>query len=380
VRRAARRAPLGLAALLTIAAPTAGASPFVEVHFSVKVIRNPAGGARPPVDDADPGLLLTDSHVQAMMLISNTLLNSPWWRGYRFVLDEIVDVGSPCASCPATNPSSWYAVPFADGATPTLEDFEDTAKANAAAFAWRSNAVNVYVNQGKGDGAVASFPPPDPRSNDVVMVGSRVFDPSYVIQFPAATFVHEIGHYFGLPHPNGSVNPCCDPATCILDGDGIGDTLPDGPCFTRDQLAVFNFGVPDASLTPYQRGLLDDIWTNNMGYLHPGQAYGQQIMDRRTEGQLDHWTDTANGVRAAVRSGRTWFVDPNGGVFVGGTSTDPFVSVPLGIAAANAAGGDIVLIRPGTYSVSGQITKRVTLRATRRGAAVLVVPGGLASR
>jgi hypothetical protein len=357
-----------LAAIAMVTAPAA-ASPYIDVHFSIKVIRHPVFQTRPPIDDGGPQLL-TDAHIDSMFTTANDSLLVTYWRGYRFVLDEIVDIGSACPfGCLQSNPSYWYGATFPDGSGDMLT-METEAMGNPA-FVWRTNAVNIYINQGKGDGAVASFPPPDPRSNHIVIVGSRVFEPDYIHAFAGSTFAHEIGHYFNLPHPNGSVMPCCNPSTCILDGDGLGDTLPDGPCFDQDDLSDFHFGVPYSTLGWQDAMAIDDIYWNLMGYLHPDQPYGQTFMYRQTEDQLDRWTDAANGVRAAVRSGQTWFVSTAGSIFGSGSSASPFFWPSQGIGSANAAGGDIVLLRPGTYAQNITINKKVTLRATRGGPAVI---------
>ncbi len=349
-------------------------TPTIDVHLSVKVLHAPITGARPPASGSDPTRLLTDADVHQMVDLSNSLLYGAWARGYRIVLDEIVDLATPCSPCGTADPDYWYAVTFADNATPTMKDMETVAKAHTATFAWRTTAINLYVNLGKGNGAVASFPPPDPRSNDIVISGSRVFEPAYLTAFAAATITHELGHYFNLAHPNATLDDCCDPNTCILDGDGIADTPADGPCFTLDQLSIHDFGVPFASLPPAQHQLMDDEWTNNMTYLHAGQTFGLTMMDRRSEGQLDRWTDAANGVRAAVCSGRTWFVQAGAPGSGSGSSTSPFPTVGQGIAAARVTGGDIVLMRPGTYSQTGQLVTPLTLRATRTGAATVINP------
>ena len=115
---------------------------------------------------------------------------------------------------------------------------------------------------------------------------------------------------------------------------------------------------------------MDDTFFNNMSY--HGAICGQgATTDRMTEGQLDRWTDDANGSRNFVVAGRTWFVDransclqPAGGS--GCTSFGfggPLPSVTGGISAA--AAGDIVMVRAGNYNERTTFTKPVTLRATR---------------
>ncbi|MBI5836193.1 MAG: hypothetical protein HZB25_03000 [Candidatus Eisenbacteria bacterium] len=367
-RTAARWLVMGTLALalLGVRATPGGASATIDVHFSVKVIRDPATGNRPPVDDTLQTNLLTDNMIASMFYTANEVLLKQYWRGYRFVLDEIVDVGWPCVSCPGTNPSMWYGATYD---SPTMKDLENTAMANAVSFIWRPNQVNIYINMGKGDGAAASFPPPDLRSNHVVVAGARIFDPQYAATFPGAILVHEMGHYFSLPHPNGSIDTCCVASLCITDGDQIDDTLPDGPCFTLNQLSLFRYGQAFVLVNAAKQDSLLNVFWNNMAYMHihDGQVFGQTLLDRMTELQLDRWADSARTIRRPVCSGRTFFVATDGNLFGSGTGVNPYLNVSTGIAACDPAGGDVVMIRPGNYHQNLTITKKVTLRATREG-------------
>jgi hypothetical protein len=348
----------------------ASAAPTIDVRFSVKVILRPQDHQRPAVDAA--GGSLTDAKVGAVFDIANDSLLSAYWRGYRFALVEILNVGTCTSGCDSSDPSFWSDAALTGDFD--MKRFEYWAKLYPA-FLWRTNAVNIYINAGKGDGAVASFPPPDNRSNDVVFIGSRVFDPANRRTWASAMLHHEMGHYFSLPHPNGTVESCCVPS-CITDGDLIEDTLPDAPCFTLDQLSTYRYGAPFSGVNAVKQDSLLDMFWNNMCYLHPdqkddpGEGFGHTLLDRLTELQLDHWTDAANGVRANVRAARTRFVELQGACpscpTPTGKSTDPYRDVPQ--ALANAASGDILLIRPGTYSGPSLISQPVTLRATRRGA------------
>ena len=346
------------------------ASPYIEVKVSVKIILDPFTSSRPTIEPGST-VEVSDGLVAAMVNRADNLLLAEYWRGYRFVLDEVVTVGSycPAPSCTNENPSYYFGDPFAsDG---SLVDFETEAMSHPA-YLWRNDAINVYVNQGKGNGAVSSFPYAVGRSNHITVVGSEAFDPNFSPNFLATVFHHELGHYFDLAHPNAkTTKECCDISVLCFpeDGDGIEDTLPDNPCYALDNLCIFHYGVFYTGLNPAQRDNIDNIWTNNMTYMHPSQSYGVTIMDRLTEKQLDRWADTANSVRAAVVSGRTRFVERCLGCVGSGTSTNPYGSVFQG--HLNAVDGDILLLRPGQYNETLTLDKRVTLRATRTGPAVI---------
>jgi hypothetical protein len=366
-------AALACAAALLMPARPCDASPTIDVRFSVKVILEPGTHLRPPVVTGGPRV--TDDRIALMFRMANDSLLATFSRGYRFVAaGEVLDIGSCAAGCDSSDPSFWYAATLPDTSF-DMKRFEYWAKQCPAAFAWRTDAVNVYITAGKGNGAVASFPPPDERSNDIVVVGGGVFDPGFKQVWSGAVLHHEMGHYFDLPHPN-SGDDCCIASLCVRDADKIEDTLPDGSCFTLDQISTQLYGLPFVYQDAVKQDSLLNMFWNNMCYLHPdqkddpGEGFGQTFLNRMTELQLDRWTDRANSIRASVVSGRTRFVNATGcGICppATGTSTDPFIGISDALGAASA--GDILLLRPGTYVGPTLIDQPVTLRATRRGAA-----------
>ncbi len=357
---------LALAAAL---APREGrGSPYIDVQVSIKVIRNPANGSRPPIDP--PGVIpLSDGKIAQMFAVADDSLMSSFWRGYRYVIYEVVDVGTPCTSCNTSNPSFWYNTSFnPEDPVDSLTLFQNAAVGNPS-YAWRPNAINVYFN-GQGDGGVCSFP-----GRDVVMFGSRVFNPAYRYAFAGGIFTHEIGHYFNLLHTHDSQPGCPDgtPAECSSCGGGdddVTDTLLDRFCFggigwTWLDVAHRNYGSLWGD-TPQQHAAVDNTFYNNMSYHNGGLAYGQFVDYLRTEGQLDRWTDAAKIPRAAVRTGRTWFACV--GCSGTGSSTSP---MSLAQAQSQAQPGDIVLLRPGHYGMITPIQTPMTLRATRVGPATI---------
>jgi len=370
-----------LAALaLGMVPPPAAASPYIDIRISVKVIKNPSTGGRPEVS---AGVPMTNDDVYDMVADANDSLLASYGRGYRFVVSEIVDIGTTCTTCSSTNPSFWFDEPYLDG-TNRMEMFENTAIANPTAFAWRTDKINLYFNKGKGNGAVSSFPNNPNGSDHVVLAGGTVFTTSFRDAFAGALLHHELGHYFNLLHTHNSQPGCPDSTATLCSNcgggdDEVNDTLMDRACrgvqasyplpgWEWMDIALKNYGTSWGNYD-WQREAVDNTYFNNMSYHNGGFSYGHFVLYRMTEGQLDRWADTANGVRNPVCSGKTWFVSTTGGLFASGSSTDPYVLPALGVGAANAGGGDIVLMRPGVYPQVLTVNKPVTLRVARGGTA-----------
>jgi hypothetical protein len=144
-------------------------------------------------------------------------------------------------------------------------------------------------------------------------------------------------------------------------------------CFTtKDQLALANFNKFFANCSPAEGLLVTNTFYNVMSYHLPSEK--DLVENILTEPQLDRNADTANTTRAAFVTGHTWFVAPIGFPLGFGSSTTPFGTVAQGASAANAGGGDIILLRPGAYPEAQTIVKSVTLRVTRAGPATIGRP------
>jgi hypothetical protein len=355
--------PLILLAMWLLGLPVAGlADDVINVRISVKVIRSIDG--RLP-DGVDLSLL-------ASVIQSDLSLPPPaWWRGYRFVL---VDPITPIGGDDPTGPSRWFDVNFFD--EPIQAFLETASVTEPAAYAWNPSAINIYVNNAtgrRGIGGLAPCSAIEPPFACVIMVGGG----QAVL---SGTYLHEIGHVFGLAHTQG-VN--CGACNRIMTGvchtvrgdDRIADTLPDLECFTPDAIALFSFGTPASRLPPPDLERVLDVFENVMSY-HLGSS-----RHRLTELQLDRWADFASDhvLPAAapqndVVDGRTLFVEADPVRSGRGSSQEPFLDVNEAVAAANPQGGDILLFRPGSYPGPRTFDRAVTLRATRAGAAVLGEP------
>ncbi len=352
--------------LLTIAFPSPSqAQGVITIRLSYKVILNPADGTRPirtgvtQVTDAD-----IDSAVNAM----NTLLQT-YFRGYRVQrVDPITNIGGMNDT---TGPSRWFNTNFFASDGGTMKDQMEAAARSDARYRWNNSAINIYIVNGFC-GGLCSFPD---ESDNILLVGGCSANSGGVQ-------VHEIGHYFSLCHTQGcncgcgACGSCSVGTNCSTPGDdGIADTLPDLPCWGANDIARNSFGRFYIELTPGQQNQVDDVFNNLMSYHGTCCSVGGS-QTRLTEQQLDRWADTGRAQpRVAVCDGLTLFVDTMtvGGRGFPGHSEYPYNRVETAVqGAANYNGFPVILmLRPGTYNERLTIRTPVTLRATRRGPAVI---------
>jgi len=397
-----------LVALCGLLASTASGQ--LEWRVSVKFILDANGNL--PTN----GTLTSHAAVNDQINDANQLLQR-YGRGYQMRITEIVDLAGV---------SSWFDVQARNGAN--RAQLERDATSDPTTFAWRGDAINVYINNTSS--AICSLPP----NRHIIFSGSSVY---------STILFHEIGHYFNLLHTHDGelVSTNCSSADgsgnvdAPGDSDGVNDTPPDQECWTRDQVARNAFGQNYANLSAFLQNQVDNTYSNIMSYHLP--------QDRLTSGQLDRATDASNGSRQNVCNGRTVFVDkssacispddlpgdykwwidrdPPQGITWGSSSgtsyrisppapapppgwppfgwssawppdfglprppTPPYPSdwtwppqppPPIDVCfggplktfaggLVQASPGDIVLLRPGNYNEPMRITKRVALRATR---------------
>jgi hypothetical protein len=320
----------------------------IEFRVSAKFILDAGGNL--PSNNGGFGAQRADvtnaAAVQAQIDLANTILDRHC-RGTRYRLTEVLNLSGV---------SQWFSVPARDSGNRNA--LESAAMANTALYAWRNDAINLYINNTSS--AVCSFP----GDHNLIFMGSRAY---------TTLFVHEAGHFFNLSHTHQGESGCADNCGCGAtltpgDSDNVGDTLPDHECWGQDNIASWSFGGRNYSqLNAGEQYRVDNVFLNIMSYHLP--------QDRFTSDQLDRFADAANDPRSNVVTARTRFVDRNNGCALQNGSSScgflfggPYSTVAGGVGGANS--GDIVLIRPGLYNEPGTYTKTVTFRATRGNATI----------
>jgi len=230
-----------------------------ECRVSVKFILD-GQGRRPTF-----GSINTDAEVLNQVSLANGILESAE-RNFRLRLIEILDLDGV----------SQFA--SAECQTADRDSLEAAAEADPATYAWRSDAINVYISHAPC-GGICSFP----GSSDLILLGQGA---------PSATLLHEIGHYMGLCHTQGCYCGPCGGSCSTPGTDNIADTLPDLACWTQDDIAFNAFGTSYSSLSTSQKRRVDDVFFNVMSY--------HVVQNRLTADQMDIVQANSEGPRSNV--------------------------------------------------------------------------------
>lgn len=267
------------------------ADPYIYIRVSLKVILDPATGQRPYWAD--------DSDLQNEFNSINNLMFE-YGRGYRFTVTDITEVGWQGGY--NSGPSQYYYTNFFEEPD-EQHDMEEEAMTNPQ-YAWNSNAINIYLQDGIVGGSCA-FPSQD---DEIIIIGGG---PSF------ETYLHEIGHYFNLCHTQECPCGCeCndDCNACGNESDDVFDTLLDWPSWDEDEIAIINFGTTYNNLSASQQSQVDNVFHNIMSYHRsycdpPDEVAYSEFVDELTEGQLDKWADAMDGYdsRRLVRTGDSYF-------------------------------------------------------------------------
>lgn len=315
-----------LAASIGVVLASPSSTQDIRVRLSIKLI-HAFNGLAPTGPYGDPANIL--SVVEQM---NETF--GRYGRGYGYEVVEILDVFGQGQYWDVANDAEYQSL-----AASAMSD---------PAFMWNSNATNVYIV----NSAFAAI------GLDPVMLTGNLID---------INWIHELGHHHGLAHtfdpddgvadtvPEPNVNQCTEQLGCVLGGSF------ECCCATKESNLA-----QAAAANGWTQQQVDDIRYNAMSYFGARDCVPLVTFDniRLTPGQLDLWTDTSRLSFANEASGLTYFVDADATAPFNGLSTDPYATVAAGLHAADPGGGDVVLVRAGSYPESLVVSTPVVLRAS----------------
>ncbi len=348
---------------VSIGCAVAAPAQLIDIRLSFKAVLSPVNAQR--------SRNFTDAQIDQAVARMNEilLLDARRWvlytsyssgevgRTFRFVRVEPVlnigQIGDP------SGPSRHYSTDFhhpSEGEA--WKDQMEVAARNDARYSWRGNAVNIYLTDGIC-GGVSSYP--EDLDNIIILGGCSAGDGEQLL--------HELGHYFGLYDTQGRSCRACGVGIgyCTVPGsDMVPNTLPDLPCWGRDEIAMNSYGQNYDQLDPADRDHVDDTFFNVMSLRGNRTRFHYEQMIR--------WCHAILGSRQAVTSGRVLFTSAHWDcIFQTGaercdpilaTLGGPFASIANGVGAANPAGGDVLMLRGAGVGFTEQLTisKPLTLR------------------
>lgn len=318
----------------------------LEWRVSVKFILDENGQRAPDCPDCDPGAnpcecgdLNTDEELWYRFNFANEDMPS-YGRGYTFRLVEIIDLDL------GDDAEFWFhSTPRED-----IMALADAARADPVRFAWRDDAINLYIVGSNNGGA--GLQPTFPWMPSIAMYGQ-------VLNYHRALY-HEFGHVLNLCHTHGCSFGGANSEECppIVDDDDVSDTPPDCSEWDHPAYCAYQYGH---ACSESELNATDRLFHNLMSY-HPSRRW-------LTSDQLDRMTDASNGPRANITNGRTRFVDTaSESWFPDGSSREPYATLAEGLSACDDE--DIVLLRTGSYDERLVINQRVYLRASRGNALI----------
>lgn len=234
-----RSYPLMLCLLvLAIAGPAMPQSPgpHLVARLSFKRVRNPNG---------NPHGHWTTNRIADWVTKSNYIFRQ---TGVSFIEDEIVDIDDP---------DDLYN--YVAGTASTVQS---AAESNTAAYAWRKDAINVYlVGDIQGAGGECSFP--GATHDEIILIAPNILNQEVGL-------AHELGHYFNLLHPHTAPAPnptCANPSP---------DTHPDDLCLDT-ATDPFNTSESAFSNMNYVRLIYDGCHDIRDGVLYNVMSYYENI-------------------------------------------------------------------------------------------------------
>ena len=248
--------------MLALFAPVSLEAQGLRARISVKRILDALDTL--PTD----GFFYQDAQVERALDAANQILlaNGADWQ---LELIEIVNL---------TGLSEWYNI-----SGHLSSGLENRAMSDPARYAWRDDAINIYVTRLSDWRGFCSIPDGSGSTDIIVINNDAWFIPPFPLppsSLPEESdldlaagylWLHEIGHYFNLCHTQGC---CCgfvcgndqDPTRDPFDHDRVDDTLDDRECWGVDNISQWSFGVDFAQLSESAQQQVNDTLLNVMSY------------------------------------------------------------------------------------------------------------------
>jgi hypothetical protein len=193
------------------------------------------------------------------------------------------------------------------------DDLEDLAVASPTTWNWHSDSINIYINNTSS--GWCSFPSQD---ESLIFIGSGSYQ---------TLIIHEIGHFFSLPHTHGADGSW-------VDNDGFSETLPDDSSKSAAQINV--------QYAAQSQATRDNLIFNLMSYHQPNDRFVWQ--------QRQAWIETFNDERDPQASGEGFFVRSDGNDANNGKTYSGRVQTLQKAVDLSTSSNDVILIR-GTLNV-----------------------------
>ena len=156
-----------------------------------------------------------DDEIRQAIDVANGVLGRVGAR-WRLSLEEIVDLDGA---------SRFHDV----HSRSDVRSLEALAEAKPTAYAWRNDAINIYLLNSLPAGGICAFPH---RGDDIIVINN-----SRGIANLGVGWLHEVGHYLSLTHTFQCEGLFCDPTVCT--GTGAYHDVPRGTVSCPDNCPDF---------------------------------------------------------------------------------------------------------------------------------------------